>query len=88
MLNPISQMVYKGKYEAEAYKLTKDNIEEMATWTNWKHTGETHKPNEQYLQAKLHRCNMGEYIVKQTHTGNEEFYVLSEYQFIQYLTQI
>ena len=81
-------MKYNGKYEVEAYQLTKQNIEEMAAWTKWEHLGEFHKPSEQYLSSGNKRCNMGEYIVKQNFTGNEEFYVLSEHQFIQKLNKI
>jgi len=81
-------MRYNGKYEVEAYQLTRDNIEEMAAWTKWEHLGEFYKPAEQYLSRDNKRCNMGEYIVKQNFTGNEEFYVLTEHQFIQKLNKI
>jgi len=81
-------MTYRGKYEAEAYQLTVNNIREMAAWTNWTHVGRFRDDSEQYLYNKDKVCNMGEYIVKQSYTGNEEFYVLSEKQFNQYLTKI
>lgn len=81
-------MKYNGKYEVEAYQLTKQNIEEMAAWTNWSIVGDIYKQSEQYLSRDEKRCNIGEYIVKQNFTGNEEFYVLSEHQFIQKLNKI
>ena len=81
-------MTYRGKYEAEAYQLSKENIQEMAAWTKWSHIGKHHNVDEQYLYNKDRRCVIGQYIVRQSYTGNEEFYILSEGQFIQYLTKI
>lgn len=81
-------MNYKGRYEVEAYKLTKDNIEEMAAWTKWNHRGELNKASEQYLCLGDKRCDIGDYIVKQIYTGNQEFYVLSESKFLQIFTPI
>lgn len=78
----------KGKYEAEVYKLTVDNIEEISAWCKWVSAGISGKATEQYLYHGDKKCNIGEYMVQQKWTGNHEFYVLTEKQFIQIFTKI
>ncbi len=81
-------MTYKGKYEVEAYMLTKENIEEIGAWCKWFSTGIYERQKDQYLYKGLQKCHIGEYMVQQRYTGNEEFYVLSEKQFIQIFSPI